>query len=115
MIAPQYRMQSTSQTKMAKTHQSGQPIIKEVELSQQQKGAQLMWIILKNAMKLQFFKSMEKIRDYNFKASRKKFINENITRGYRIDEGEKTRLRPRARTLDPFAEYSRARLLKDIT
>lgn len=42
-------------------------------------------------------------------------MNENLNRGYRIDEGEKTKLRPRARTLDPFAEYSRARLLKDIT
>lgn len=74
-----------------------------------------MWIILKNAMRLQFFKSMQKIRDYNFNINRKKFVNENLNRGYRIDEGEKTKLRPRARTLDPFAEYSRARLLKDIT
>ena len=57
-MAPHYSIRSESQTKMSRTHQSGQPIIRELELSQQQKGAQLMWIILKNAMRLQFFKSM---------------------------------------------------------
>lgn len=75
MMAPHYSIRSESQTKMSQTHQSGQPIVRELQLSQQQKGAQLMWIILKNAMRLQFFKSMEKIRDYNFNINRKKFVN----------------------------------------
>ena len=66
-------------------------------------------------MRLQFFKSMERIREFDFNVNRKKFINENFERGYRIEDREAGKMRPRARTLDPFAEYSRARLLKDIS
>lgn len=65
-------------------------------------------------LKRKFLGGIQQIQNYNFNANRKSFVSENLQRGYRVKSQDNSRLKPRSRALDPYAEYSRARLLKDI-
>ena len=66
-------------------------------------------------MKRKLFRALEQIKHINFSARRKGSASDSIEWGFRLDshEGETISL-PKARKLDPYTQFSRKEMLRDI-
>ena len=112
------RSQEHSYTRREFTHAWNTPYAQSLtarELTPKEEAAKDLWIITNSIMKRKFLRALERIKLFNFDSTRKEVANDNIQMGFRLAEeykGKKKKLR--TRSLDPYAEYSRSRLLQDI-
>lgn len=77
-----------------------------------------LYLILNSFIKRRFIRALEDIKTFNFNSSRKELITDNINRGFKLNDSMQSNLsrktKRRAKSVDPYAEYSRAKLLQDI-